>query len=219
MKIINCLDNNPSLILAEAYRLIGQSYTEMQLFDQSIENYQKIYEIFLSLKNENCLYRSLFDLGRSLLLAKKYLEAIEIFLQMLNKSINDIERAFVYQYLSICYLNLNDFNQAKKYAYQSIDYALTSNEEILSIEGNILLGEIYFQLKDLQHAEEYFLYAQNLKDKLIDSNQIKYLDELINNIKNSKKQISSLIQNKTNEKISNWRILTPYYHLFDIFCS
>jgi tetratricopeptide (TPR) repeat protein len=198
-------------MLAEAFRLVGQSYNEIKLFDQSIENYKQAYEILLPLKNENCLYRSLFDIGRNLILANKYSEAIEIFFEIFNKTTTDNERAFITQHISICYLNLNNYDQAKNYAYKSLDYASISNEEFLFIEGNILLGKIYFQLKDFQRAEEYIIYAQNLKDQLGDLNQMKYLDELIFDIKNHKEKIfqekiSPLVQfeedylNKINEQ-------------------
>jgi len=209
MKIINCLhpsgDNDNSLdlrirlMLAEAFRLVGQSYNEIKLFDQSIENYKQAYEILLPLKNENCLYRSLFDIGRNLILANKYSEAIEIFFEIFNKTTTDNERAFITQHISICYLNLNNYDQAKNYAYKSLDYASISNEELLFIEGNILLGKIYFQLKDFQRAEEYISYVQNFKNQLNDLNQIKYLDKLIIDIKDSKEKIFSLIQFKTKD--------------------
>ncbi|CAF1007480.1 unnamed protein product [Rotaria sordida] len=265
MKIINCLHSSDSinnihdlrirLMLAEAYRLIGQSYNEIKLFEQSFENYKQAYEILLPLKDQSCLYRSLYDIARSLLSGNKYSEAIKIFNDMLNKAISDNERAFVYQYLSYCYLNLNNYDQAKNYAYECLDYASISNEELLRIEANILLGKIYFQLKDFQHSEEYIIYAQNLKDQLGDLNQMKYLDNLICNIKNHKENIfqnhispfvqyeneylnkinqqwiSSIMENNQNKEINlekeffeqfnnkniqNWRILTPYYRLFDI---
>jgi tetratricopeptide (TPR) repeat protein len=249
MKIINCLHssddiNNSSLdlrtrlMLAEAFRLVGQSYNEIKLFDQSIEYYKQAYKILLPIKNENCLYRSLFDISQSLILANKYSEAIEIFLEMFNKVTTDNERAFIYQNISICYLNINNYDQAKHYAYKALDYTP------ISIEGNILLGKIYFKLNDFQHAEEYISYAENLKDQLDDLDQMKYFDELIIDMKNSKEKIFSLIQFKTkdlnqqwislimqenenkqqqinNKNISNWRILTPYHRLFDIcnkFC-
>lgn len=265
MKIINCFHSsnniiNPSdfrirLILAEAFRLIGQSYNQIKLTDQSLENYKQAYDILLPLKDQNCLYRALFDIGHCFISANKYSEAIEVFYDMLNKSTTDNERALVHQYLSFCYLNLNNYDQAKKYAYECLDYASISNEELIRIEANILLGKIYIELKDFQQAEEYIIYAQNLKDQYGDINQMKYLDELILNIKNEKDKIfkenlSSYVQfeekflNKLNDKwisstmeltehkeiyfenqfieqyknknISNWRILKPYYRLFDI---
>jgi hypothetical protein len=62
------------------------------------------------------------------------------------------------------------------------------------------------KLKDFQRAEEYIKYAQHLKDRLGDLNQMEYLDQLIFNIKNQKEKFSF-----ENKNISNWRILTPYY--------
>ncbi|CAF2742055.1 unnamed protein product [Rotaria sp. Silwood2] len=265
MKIINCLHSSDNtnntvdlrtrLMLAEAFRLVGQSYNEIKLYDQSFENYKQAYDILLPLKDQSCLYRALYDIARSLLLANKYSQSIEIFNEMLNKATSDNERAFVYQYLSFSYLNLNNYDQAKKYAYECLDYASISNEELIRIEANILLGKIYFELKDFQRSEEYIIYAQNLKDQLGDLNQMKYLDELICNIKNHKEKIfqnnispyvqyeeeylnkinqqwisSIMEENKNkdinlenqfleqlnNKNIQNWRILTPYYHLFNI---
>ncbi len=241
MKVINCLHSSENnsldlrtrLMLAEAFRLIGQSYNELKLFDQSFENYKQAYEILLPLHNENCLYRAIFDMGRNLILANKYSEAIEIFHDMFNKATTDNERAFVDQYISFCYLNLNNYDQAKKYAYQALDYASQSHEELLSIEANILLGKIYFKLKDFQRAKDYIQYAQNLKDQLGDLNQMKYFDEFLLDIKNPKEKISSIMknfnqqwisstmQNKLeqieNKNLSHWRILTPYHHLSNIF--
>ena len=211
MKIINCfqssnnhsLDLRTRLILAEAFRLVGQSYNEIKLFDQSFENYQQAYEILLPLKNENCLYRARFDMGRNLMLANKYTEASEIFLDMFNQATTDNERAFVYQYISFCYLNLDQYDQAKKYAYEALDYASMSKEELLTIEANILLGKIYFKLKDFQRAEEYIKYGQNLKDRLGDLNQMKYLDEFLSDIQNQKDKLSPMI--KYNKKDWNHR--------------
>jgi tetratricopeptide (TPR) repeat protein len=201
MKIINCLqpsdnslDLRTRLILAEAFRLVGQSYNEIKSYDQSLENYKQAYEILLPLKDQSCLYRATFDIARSLISANKYPEAIETYLEMFNLVTSDNERALVYQYLSFCYLNINNFDQAKKYAYESLDYASISNEDLLRIEANILLGKIYLKLKDVQRAEEYIIYAQNLKDQLGDLNQMKYLDDLLNDIKNHKENISSFNQ-------------------------
>ncbi|CAF4374335.1 unnamed protein product, partial [Rotaria sp. Silwood2] len=149
MKIINCLHSSDNtnntvdlrtrLMLAEAFRLVGQSYNEIKLYDQSFENYKQAYDILLPLKDQSCLYRALYDIARSLLLANKYSQSIEIFNEMLNKATSDNERAFVYQYLSFSYLNLNNYDQAKKYAYECLDYASISNEELIRIEANILL--------------------------------------------------------------------------------
>ncbi|CAF3438699.1 unnamed protein product [Rotaria socialis] len=265
MKIINCLhssenisntlDSRTRLMLAESFRLVGQSYNEIKLFDQSFENYKQAYEILVPLKDANCLYRAAFDIARSLILANKYSDAIESFHEMLDKATSDSERAFVNQYLSFSHLNLANYDQAKIYAYECLDYATLSNEELFRIEANILLGKIYFELKDFQRAEEYIVYAQNLKDQLGDLNQMKYLDELLLNIKNHKEKIfqenvssfvkfeekylnklndqwiSSIMQENeskqikvddqfirefNNKTISNWRVLTPYYRLFDI---
>ncbi|CAF1042342.1 unnamed protein product [Adineta steineri] len=254
MKIINCLQSSDNrnnsldprirLMLAEAYRLVGQSYNDIKLFDQSLENYKQAYDILLPLKEQSCLYRATFDIARSLMLTNKYSEAIELFLEMFNKSTSNNERSFVYQYLSSCSLNMNNYDQAKQYAYEALDYATISNEELLIIEANILLGKIYFQLKDFQHAEEYIIYAQNLKDQLGDLDQMKYLDEFLIDIKNHKKKIfeekispflqleedytnkinkqwiSSTMQNNENQfhkkNIYNYRILTPYHRLFDM---
>ncbi|CAF1655211.1 unnamed protein product [Rotaria magnacalcarata] len=266
MKIINCLhssenissntlDSRARLMLAESFRLVGQSYNEIKLFDQSFENYKQAYEILVPLKDANCLYRATFDIARSLILANKYSEAIETFDEMLDKATSDSERAFVNQYLSFSYLNLTNYDQAKKYAYECLDYATLANEELFRIEANILLGKIYFELNDFQRAEEYIVYAQNLKDQLGDLNQMKYLDELLLNIKSHKEKIfqenvssfvkieekylnklndqwiSSIMQENENKEIkvddlfirefnnktiSNWRILTPYYRLFDM---
>ncbi|UJR31869.1 hypothetical protein I4U23_019343 [Adineta vaga] len=235
MKIINCLqsfDNKNSspdlripLMLAEAFRLVGQSYNEIQLFDQSLDNYNQAYEILLPLKDQSCLYRATYDIARNLMLTNRYPEAIERFLQMINQSNSNNERAFVYQYLSFCSLNMNDYDQAKKYAYEALDYASLSNEELLRIEANILLGKIYFQLKDFPRAEEYIIYAQNLKDQLGDLNQMKYLDEILYDIRNQKENIFKdqnslssqyeLIEQINNTNVYNYRILTPYYRLFD----
>jgi len=221
MKIINCLQSSDKinnsldlrtrLMLAEAFRLVGQCYNEIKLFDQSLENYKQAYEILLPLKEKSCLYRAIFDIGRSLMLANKYSEAIQTFHEMLQTATSDNERAFVYQYLSLSYLNMSNYDQAKKFAYEALDYASMSNEELLRIEVNILLGKIYLKLKDFQRAEEYIIYAQNLKDQLGDLNQMKYLDELIMDIKNHKEKIfqekiSPLVQfeedylNKINEQ-------------------
>jgi tetratricopeptide (TPR) repeat protein len=191
-------------MLAEAFRLVGQSYNEIKLFDQSFENYKQAYEILLPLKNENCLYRALFDIGRSLILTNKYFQAIEIFFQMFNQATTDNERAFVYQYISFCYLNMNNYDQAKNYAYQALDYASISNEELLCIEGNILLGKIYFKLKDFQRAEEYIKYAQILKDRLGDLNQMKYLDEFLLDIKNYKEKFSQFDDENLNKINQQW---------------
>ncbi|CAF3707789.1 unnamed protein product [Rotaria sp. Silwood1] len=263
MKIINCLHSSDNihnitdlrtrLMLAEAFRLVGQSYNEIKLYDQSYENYKQAYEILLPLKDQSCLYRALYDIGQNLLLSNKYIEAIDIFNDMLNKSTSNNERAFVYQYLCLSYLNINNYDQAKKYAYECLDYASISNEELLRIEANILLGKIYFQLKDFQRSKEYIIYAQNLKDKLGDLNQMKYLNDLICHINNHKENIfqnnislyvqyenkylnkinqqwiSSIMNNNNinldnqfieqfnnNKYIQNWRILIPYYQLFNI---
>lgn len=229
MKIINCLqssnlsnDRSISLLLAETYRLIGRSYFELRLFDQSSENYKYAYETISSLNDTNHLYRSLFDYGRSLILISNYTQALSIFDEMLTQTTSDSERAFVCQYLSFCYLNLKNYSQAKIYAYQSLDYACQSNDELLSIESNILLGKIYLKLKDFQRSQEYLAYARNSKDLLGDLNQIKYLDDLLNHLKSSSKTptnnfnqqwISSIID-QSNEQ-THWRLLIPYYYLFE----
>jgi tetratricopeptide (TPR) repeat protein len=246
MKVINCLqslENNSldlrtRLMLAEAFRLVGQSYNEMKLFDQSFENYKQAYEILSPLNDANCLYRAIYDMGRNLMLANKYSQAIEIFHDMFNKATTDNERAFVDQYISFCYLNLNNYDQAKHYAYQALDYAFQSNEELLSIEAYLLLGKIYFKLKDFQRAKDYLQYARNLKDQLGDLNQLNYFDEFLSDIQNHQEKISLTIkdfnsqwisssmendENKQNlideikienKNLSHWRILTPYYQLF-----
>ncbi|CAF0877752.1 unnamed protein product [Adineta ricciae] len=235
MKIINCLqaldnkntslDHRIPLMLADAFRLVGQSYNEVNLFDQSLGNYKQAYEILLPLKDQSCLYRATYDIARSLILTHKYSEAMEKFVEMLNKSTSDNERAFVYQYLSFCALNLNDYDDAKKHAYEALDYASASHEELLRIEANILLGKIYFQLKDFPRAEEYLIYAQSLKDQLGDLNQMKYLDELLSVIKNHKKniflsqtssfgQLNDSLEERSERNLYNYRILTPYHRLF-----
>lgn len=222
MKIINCLqssnDRSVSNQLAETYRLIGRSYFDLKLFHQSSANYKHAYEIIRSSNDTNCLYRSLFDFGRSLILISNYTEALEIFNEMLTQTTSDNERAFVYQYLSFCYLNLKNYSQAKTYAYQSLDYACQSNDELLSIESNILLGKIYLKLKDFQRAQEYLTYARNAKDLLGDLNQIKYLDDLLNHLKSKtidfNQQWLSTVINQSKEHI-HWRLLTPYYYLFE----
>jgi tetratricopeptide (TPR) repeat protein len=222
-------------MLAEAFRLVGQSYNEMKLFDQSFENYKQAYDILSPLNDENCLYRAIFDMGRNLMLANKYSEAIEIFHDMFKKATTDNERAFVDQYISFCYLNLNNYDQAKQYAYQALDYACQSNEELLSIEANLLLGKIYLKLKDFQRAKDYFQYARNLKDQLGDLNQLNSFDEFLSAIENHQEKLSPIIkdfnpqwisssmQNDENKShsiefesknLSHWRILTPYHQLF-----
>ncbi|CAF1051525.1 unnamed protein product [Adineta ricciae] len=235
MKIINCLqasDNKNTsldlripLMLAEAFRLVGQSYNEINLFDQSLENYKQAYEILLPLRDQSCLYRATYDIARSLMLAHKYSEAMEKFVEMLNKSTSDNERAFVCQYLSFCALNLSDYDDAKKHAYEALDYATASHEELLRIEANILLGKIYLQLKDFPRAKEYLVYAQSVKDQLGDLNQMKYLDELLSVIENHKKniflnqtspfvQLNDSLEERSEKNLYSYRILTPYHRLF-----
>ncbi len=160
---------------------------------------------------------------------------------MFDQASTDHERAFVYQYLSLCSFRRNDDDQAKKFAYEALDYASRSHEELLCIEINILLARIYFKLKDFQRAEEYIKYARNLKDQLGDFNQMKELDKFLFEIKNyqedivstipiktedlTEQWISSAMQEKKNDPtiaeiqpkdLSHWQILTPYHHLLDI---
>ena len=249
MKVIHCLqpsdnalDHRIRLLLAEAYRLVGQSYGELQLFDRSSDYYRQAREALLPLHDQSCLYRATFDLGQSLLFNGKYSEAIGMFLQMLDQSTSDSERAFVHQYVSVCYLTMNDLNQAKTNAYQALDYASLANEELLRIEANVLLGKIYFQMKDVSRAKEYVAYAQTVQDQLGDLGPMRRLEDLRSDIDNQRATLTSLLhaddrsrthspwissamQTKHNQssdaveqKSANqhhWRVLTPYYRLFD----
>lgn len=217
MKIINCLqtfneENHSSfdlrtrLMLAEAYRFVARSYDQMKCFEQSNEYYQRVCDILQPLKNPHCLYRAMFDLARNFLSANKYSQAIEKFLDIFQHATTDHERALICQYLSLCYLNSNQYDQAKKYAYEALDYAMVSNNELLSMEVNILLGKIYLQLKDFQRAEEYMKYAQNLKDQLGDLTEREDFQGIL----------SEVSKHSTETNISPWRILTPYHQLVDI---
>ena len=194
-------------MLAEAYRFVARSYDQLKCFEQSSEYYQRVYDTLQPLNNPHCLYRALFDLARNFLFAKKYSQAIEKFREIFQHTTSDYERALVSQELSLCYLNSNEYEQAKKYAYEALDYAMVSNDELLSMEVNILLGKIYFQLKDFQRAEEYINYARNLKDQLGDLNDIDDFEDMA--------QLSSTLP-WTEKRISPWRILTPYHQLVDI---
>ena len=230
------------LLLAEAYRFVGQSYGELHLFDRSSEYYRQAREILLPVHDQSCLYRATFDLGQSLLFTGKYSEAIDVFLQMLEQSTSDNERAFVHQYVSVCYLTMNDLNQAKTYAYRALDYASLANEELLRIEANVLLGRIYFRMKDFSRAKEYVAYAQAVQDQLGDLPPMRRLDDLRSDIDKQRATLSSLthaddrskehspwisstMQTKHNQSSDaveqtsanqhHWRVLTPYYRLFD----
>lgn len=268
MKIIHCLqpqdvaqsslDLRSRLMLAEACRLVGQSYSEIHVYDQSVEHYQQAYDVLLPLNEQHCLYRATFDLARSLMLQTNYSQAIEIFLRMLDQSTSDQERAFVDQYVSFCYLRMQAFDQAKHYAYQALDHASLAKEELLRIEANILLAKIFFQLKDFSRAEEYVNYALSLKDHLGDLGQMKSLEDFLDDIRKHRENIrrdklspfiqyeeedrrrapspwiSSAMQEQENnrmhlsddyieqitaakiQEIPRWRVLTPYYHLFDV---
>lgn len=217
MKIINCLhsfyDDNDSFdlrtrrMLAEAYRLVAHSYEQLNLFDQSNEYYHQVCEILQPVKDNHCLYRALFDLARNFMLAKRYSQSIEIFHRIFQQTTTDHERAFVFRYISLCYLNDNQLDQAKHYAYEALDYAVISNNQLLSMEVNFLLSKIYSQLNDSQRAEEYLQYAQNLQDQLGDLNGMKDFEEIIPH---------SPISDLSKVTPSHWRILTPYYQLFDI---
>ena len=191
-------------MLAEAYRLVAHSYQQLNLFDQSDEYYHQVCEILRPVKDKHCLYRALFDLARNFMFAKRYSQAIETFLQMFQQTTTDHERAFVSRYISLCHLNANQLDQAKHYAYEALDYAVISNDQLLSIEVNFLLGKIYLQLKDSQRAEEFVKYAQNLQDQLGDLTGMKDFEEM------------TLSSNFSEKNPSHWRILTPYHQLFDI---
>jgi tetratricopeptide (TPR) repeat protein len=186
MKILHCLqqidtslDPRSRLLLAEAYRLIGQSYGEIYLYDQSCDYYQQVYDIVRPLNDQHCLYRATFDLGRSLMLKTNYVDALDMFHRLVDQISSDRERAYVYQHVSECYLNMQDVNQAKHYAYQALDYASKENEDLLRIDIHIVLGKIYFQLKDFSRAEDNIVYAQTLKDQLGYLEQMTDLDEFL----------------------------------------
>ena len=249
MKVIHCLqpsdnalDHRIRLLLAEAYRLVGQSYGELQLFDRSSDYYRQARDTLLPLHEQSCLYRATFDLGQSLRFNGKFSEAIGLFLQMLDQSTSDSERAFVHQYVSVCYLTMNDLNQAKTNAYQALDYASLAHEELLRVEANVLLGRIYFQMRDFSRAKEYVAYAQTVQDQLGDLRPMRRLEDLRSDIDSQRATLSSLphaddrsrthspwissaMQTKHNQssdaveqKSANqhhWRVLTPYYRLFD----
>ncbi|CAF0937338.1 unnamed protein product [Didymodactylos carnosus] len=260
MKVINCLKSDDSLLdmrsrlmLAEAYRLAGRSYTEIKIFDQGLENYTEAHRILFPLKDQGCLYRATFDIARCYISANKYEEAILSLQEMMNEAISDNERSFVCQQLGFCYLGLEDIQKAKKHAVEALDYASSANEELMVIEANILLGKIYLKSSDFQRAEEYIIYALSLKDQLGDLENMEHLDELLLEIKKLKKDIfqqkynqfipeniiqvdeprwlSSIMQNENNKLQSDtidkitidsqydkqeWRMLTPYYRLFDL---
>ena len=209
MKIIHCLqpaDSSPPvldlrsrLMLAEANRLVGQSYSEIHLYDHSVEHYQQAYDALLALNEPHCLYRATFDLARSLMFQKNYSPAIEIFLRMLVQSTSDQERAFVDQYVGFCYLQMQDFDQAKHYAYQALDHASLAKEELLRIEANVLLAKIFFQLKDFSRAEEYVNYAQSVKDQLGDLGEMKSLDDFLADIRKHREKLSSSMQYEEEE--------------------
>lgn len=213
MKIVHCLemfdssDFRSRLMLAEAFRFIGQSYREIRQFDQSFDYFQRSYDLIRQLNDSHCLFRATFDLGQSLIYKKKFREAIELFHRMIDETTNDHERTFLYQNISRCYLKLNEFDKAKIFGEQALDFALMSNDEILSIESEILLSEIFIELKDISRAENYLRHVQQIKDQHGDLNQMKQIDEFLLRKRQSSFEFS---------KKFNWRILCPYPFLFEI---
>ena len=209
-KIVHCLQSFDSadlrarLMLAEAFRFIGQSYREIRLFDQSCDYFRRAFELIGELNEPSCLSRATFDFGQSLILKKNFFEAIELFRRASEETTNAHERTFLHLAISRCYLQMNEPEKAKLAAHQALDFALASTDDLLALDAENLLGEICRELKDFSRAEEYFRHVEQTKDRLGD---LTPSDEIPTE---NQQNVARASPNFT------WRMLTPYPNLFEL---
>lgn len=160
--------------VAEAYKNIGLNYWRMSIYEMSLENYFKAYDLFDQLKDTAGVAITNNYIGLIYLARSQYYKAIE-FLEAsvkLNSIIkNQLEVARSQLNLGIVHHELKHFEQA-------IDYHLKSLHICESIDSNIsasnycFLGKTYSSLQKNDSAYYYLNKSLEIFKKLNSPNNI-----------------------------------------------
>lgn len=156
-----------TLNLANNFRAIADTYSQLKDNSKSQENYLKAFKLFENLKvdkdqikDKNKLYNILLNnLGSFYIDIKNYQEAIKYFEVSLSNSTknNELQGMCISNFnIGICYFYLKNVNKALENYKFAYSLALKTNN--IKVQANSLqgIGEILFAQKKYKESLEYY---------------------------------------------------------------
>lgn len=177
--------------IADNFNNIGGIYYQKKSLDKAIEYYQRALKLYQELGSKKGIASSYSNIGSIYTDLKKYTEAKQYIENALNiyKELNNQDGlSITYGNLGNMYLNSRSYSQALNYFNESITIA----KKIGSKEGMYYnyfnLSETYKGLKDYKKAFEYYQQYNQLKDSVLNTENIAKINELEKKYATEKKQ-------------------------------
>ncbi|NRR93127.1 tetratricopeptide repeat protein [Winogradskyella undariae] len=166
-----------NLALYRCYNALGNNYSELGDFENSIEYHNKSIKVLQNLENKKSYYeRSLNDIGLLYQTKKEYPSSIQTFDKALNNSNLKILDIHLYARLidNLAYSKL--LNGDTLGIEKDLMEALKIRDSLNNISGitinKIHLAKYYFKIGDTLHALEYADSANELANKSKNNNDI-----------------------------------------------
>ncbi|MCK5684476.1 tetratricopeptide repeat protein [bacterium] len=154
--------------LAKIYNSIGQAFTEVNLFDQSIYFLKKAAQLYLYLKSETNIAVIYSKIGDVYMKMEKYALAIQYYqkdLKISYSSDNQRGLAYTYKNLGNAYLATNAGEQVISFYEKSVELFEGFKDLRNLSDGYINLAQAYLMIDDPETAQEYGAQALELCQK------------------------------------------------------
>ena len=150
------------------YSYMGRNFSSLEMYELSLENYLKGYQIAQDIENSSLVHQSENNIGHVLLQLHNLDEAKEYFEKFYQYGLaNDIQG-----YIATGLNNIGEvlveqgemLNALEKFN-RSLAIRIKNNSTIGSSWSHHNLGKVYFQLKDLKQATYHLTQAVNIREK------------------------------------------------------
>ena len=171
---------NKTLTSLPFYLLIGESYTQLELFDKAKTTYENILQVSKEKQHNIGEIQALNGLANLALISEDTEGALDAANQSLELLIQHTDEAdyadLVDNYLlqSAIFLEKRDFSQAINYAERAIQICKERNLKELKLTASLFAGRIAIQMKDYKAAITYLL---TVKEESFASNHEAYFAE------------------------------------------
>lgn len=166
----------------EAYKCLGEAYSECFDYSNSLENLLKAKEYIQKTTNKSKQLENLVSIGNVHRSLNRFSEAIDVFKQAIEiaKDIEDFQSEGLLLYrIALSFFDITDFNKALEYSLKSANLLIINNIENELADTYNFIGYIHYSLKNSDLAQEYYQKAYSLYLKETD---IKGMSSTLNNL-------------------------------------